>query len=75
MLIKYPSTELFRVPWVRYHRHEVLHRFNILLEHTIPQVVVDFIFRFMGHSPMLVHYSIIIISFILMNIGKYLWTH
>ena len=52
LLMKYPSTELFRVPGVRYHRYQTMHNLNLLLEHTIPAALVDFMFRFLGHSPM-----------------------
>lgn len=51
LLMKYPSSELFRVPGVRYHRYEALHKLNLYLEHTIPAVVTDFMFRFLGHTP------------------------
>ncbi|KAI2806857.1 hypothetical protein BLOT_008816 [Blomia tropicalis] len=53
ILMKYPSSELFRVPGVRYHRYQILHQLNLYLEHTVPAAVVDFIFRFLGHTPVL----------------------
>lgn len=49
--LKYPSIEMFRVPGVRYHRTQLMHQLNIYVEHVIPAYVVDFIFKFAGHSP------------------------
>lgn len=49
--LKYPSIEIFRVPGVRYHRTQLMHTLNIYIEHLIPAYVVDFVFKFAGHSP------------------------
>ncbi|OTF83581.1 hypothetical protein BLA29_010962 [Euroglyphus maynei] len=52
LMCRYPSMEMFRVPNVRFHRSKLLNQINVYLEHTIPAFVVDFLFKFMGFSPM-----------------------
>lgn len=52
LMFKYPSLEMFRVPSVRYHQSQLLNKVNVYLEHTIPAFVVDFLFKFMGLTPM-----------------------
>lgn len=52
LLIKHPSMEIFRYPGSRFHAVKLLHQLNILIEHTIPSQVVDFIFKITGHKPM-----------------------
>lgn len=52
LLIKYPSMEIFRYPGSRFHSNKLLHELNVLIEHTIPANLVDFLFRITGHKPM-----------------------
>nr|XP_027204911.1 fatty acyl-CoA reductase 1-like [Dermatophagoides pteronyssinus] len=53
LMCRYPSMEMFRVPNVRFHRSKMLNQINVYLEHTIPAFVVDFLFKFMGFTPIL----------------------
>ncbi|KAH9522304.1 hypothetical protein DERF_005890 [Dermatophagoides farinae] len=53
LMCRYPSMEMFRVPNVRFHRSKMINQINVYLEHTIPAFVVDFLFKFMGFSPIL----------------------
>ena len=51
-LLKYPSIELFRYPGALLHSNKLLHQIILQLEHNIPAMLVDFIFKLLGHKPM-----------------------
>ena len=51
-LLKYPSIELFRYPGALLHSNKMLHQIILQLEHNIPAMLVDFIFKLLGHKPM-----------------------
>ncbi|KAI7698102.1 hypothetical protein SSS_05082 [Sarcoptes scabiei] len=53
LMFRYPSEEIFRVPFVRYHRSKYLNQLNVLLEHTVPAAIIDFVFKFFGLTPIL----------------------
>lgn len=51
-LLKYPSIELFRYPGALLHSNKMLHQIILQLEHNIPAMLIDFIFKLLGHKPM-----------------------
>lgn len=53
-VIKYVclGMEIFRYPGSRFHSVKQLHQLNVLIEHTIPAHIVDFIFKLTGHQPL-----------------------
>lgn len=51
-LLKYPSVELFRYPGALLHSNKLLHQIILQLEHNIPAMLIDFIFKLLGHKPM-----------------------
>ncbi|XP_053203007.1 fatty acyl-CoA reductase 1-like [Panonychus citri] len=53
LLIKHPSNQLFRYPGASFHSNRLVHTFFLLLEHYIPAFVVDLLFKFTGHKPIL----------------------
>lgn len=52
-LLKYPSIELFRYPGALLHSNKMLHQIILQLEHNIPAMLIDFIFKLLGHKPIL----------------------
>ena len=51
-LLKYPSIELFRYPGALLHSNKMLHQIILQLEHNIPAMLIDFVFKLLGHKPM-----------------------
>ena len=52
LLMKHPSMEIFRYPGTRFNSSKFLHELNVLIEHTIPAHLIDFLFKITGHKPM-----------------------
>lgn len=52
LLLRWPSSELFRFPGVSLHSSAFLHYCHLLAEHRIPAAFVDLLFRACGLQPM-----------------------
>lgn len=53
VLLKYPSIEMFRYPGPIFVSNRTLHRILVSLEHDLPTYIIDFLFKILGHTPML----------------------
>lgn len=52
LLLKYPSMELFRYPGALFHSSKLLHSVIMNVEHKLPALFVDFLFKITGNRPM-----------------------
>ena len=52
LLLKYPSMQLFRYPGTLFHSNRWLHTLIISIEHKLPAMFVDFLFKATGNGPM-----------------------
>lgn len=52
LMLKYPSSELFRYPGLYFHSNRFLHQMAITFEHKLPAFFVDCLFRLIGSNPM-----------------------
>lgn len=52
LLIKHPSMELFRYPGASFHSSRIIHELQLQIEHNLPAIFIDFLFKITGHKPM-----------------------
>lgn len=52
-LIKYPSIETFRYPGPIFVSNKSIYKLLVGIEHDLPSFVIDFVFKILGHSPIL----------------------
>lgn len=52
LLLKYPSKQLFRYPGTLFHSNRLLHTLIVSIEHKLPAMFVDFLFKMTGNGPM-----------------------
>ncbi|XP_074601051.1 putative fatty acyl-CoA reductase CG5065 [Brevipalpus obovatus] len=53
LLVKHPSTQIFRFPNAEFHSNRLIHELIVLVEHNIPAFLVDLLFKALGHKPIL----------------------
>lgn len=52
LMLQYPSQEVFRYPGVWFHSNRLFHQIIVQLEHKLPALIVDTLFRLIGGTSM-----------------------